>query len=394
MGGIGNCDSREVLEKAVYKTSLNNNYVTQREKGGNADALGHGATKQKLFREINGGTRMYYNPSTSAKLDLHSYNFPKYAVDYLNYLRVERNLAPGTIVTYANSIQTFLSWYVLLQHGNQKNEMHEAVISDIPLEDLSALTRNDIYDFLAFCANELENSATSRSNKLSALKSFFTYLREIEPSHKIRSNPALEISPPKKEKPIPKFLTIEDAQRLLNVAKSQGNDRDYCILLWFLSCGMRLTELTMVDLRDLRKNGDQMDVLIKGKGRKERMVPLNKLCIEALERYLIDRNALHPDANEQALFLSRNKGRLSRRQVERIVEKYLQVSGLHRKGYNAHLLRHTFASAAFELGGSVVDIGAQLGHESIATTQRYVHLVRQNRKISVAIGDALAGQKE
>ena len=147
----------------------------------------------------------------------------------------------------------------------------------------------------------------------------------------------------------------------------------------------------MVDLQDIRKNGEQMDVLIKGKGRKERMVPLNKPCIDALERYMIDRGAQHPDEAEQAVFLSRNGTRLSRRQVERIVVKYLQISGLHRKGYNAHLLRHTFASTAFELGGNVVDIGAQLGHESIATTQRYVHLIRQNREISTAIGDALAG---
>ena len=333
---------------------------------------------------------MYYNPSSS-KLDLNSYEFPKYAVGYLNYLRVERNLAPGTIVTYANTLQTFLRWYVWLQTGDPLEKFSEMDIQNVTLEDLDALGRNDIYDFLAFCANDLENSATSRSNKLSALKSFYTYLREIEPSHKIHSNPAIEIAPPKKEKPIPKYLTIEDAQQLLNVAKSHGNDRDYCILLWFLSCGMRLTELTMVDLQDIRKNGEQMDVLIKGKGRKERMVPLNKPCIDALERYMIDRSAQHPDEAEQAVFLSRNGTRLSRRQVERIVEKYLQISGLHRKGYNAHLLRHTFASTAFELGGNVVDIGAQLGHESIATTQRYVHLIRQNRGISTAIGDALAG---
>jgi len=334
---------------------------------------------------------MYYNPSSSSKLDLNSYEFPKYAVGYLNYLRVERNLAPGTIVTYANTLQTFLRWYVWLQTGDPLEKFSEMDIQNVTLEDLDALGRNDIYDFLAFCANDLENSATSRSNKLSALKSFYTYLREIEPSHKIHSNPAIEIAPPKKEKPIPKYLTIEDAQQLLNVAKSHGNDRDYCILLWFLSCGMRLTELTMVDLQDIRKNGEQMDVLIKGKGRKERMVPLNKPCIDALERYMIDRSAQHPDEAEQAVFLSRNGTRLSRRQVERIVEKYLQISGLHRKGYNAHLLRHTFASTAFELGGNVVDIGAQLGHESIATTQRYVHLIRQNRGISTAIGDALAG---
>ncbi len=117
---------------------------------------------------------------------------------------------------------------------------------------------------------------------------------------------------------------------------------------------------------------------------------MNVPCFQAYETYLIQRNGMHPPKEEEALFLSNRGTRLSRRQIERIVEKYLMESGLHRAGYNAHLLRHSFASTAFELGGNVVDIGSQLGHESIATTQRYVHLIRQNRQISEDIGNAFA----
>ena len=335
---------------------------------------------------------MYYNPISTSNIKSYNfaeYHFPKYVVGYLNYLRVERNLAPGTIVNYANTIQTFLRWYSFVQSGKPFDQFQQLEIEWITLEDLSSLSRNDIYEFLAFCANELNNSSNSRSNKLSALKSFFSYLREIEPSRTIQSNPAIEIAAPKKEKPIPKFLTIDNAKLLLNVAKSSGNDRDYCILLWFLSCGMRLSELAGMNLKDVRKSNGNAEVLIRGKGRKERMVPLNQPCWDAYELYLIQRNSMKPDEKEQALFLSNRASRLSRRQIERIVEKYLKIAGLHQQGYSAHLLRHTFASSAFELGGNVVDIGAQLGHESIATTQRYVHLIRQNREISTSIGDAL-----
>lgn len=334
---------------------------------------------------------MNYDPINKQKIDLNETDFPAFAKNYLNYLRVERNLAPGTIANYAMTIQTFLRWFRYIeQKSSQLSSLTNMPIYDIKIVEISSLTRADIYEFLTFCANDLNNSSTSRANKLSALKSFFSYLKDIEAPTVIRYNPTLEISAPKKEKPIPKFLTIDDAKLLLETVKNSHNDRDYCIILWFLSCGMRLTELASVNLRDIRKNRNNIDLFIRGKGRKERLIPLNAPCFQAYETYLIQRNGMHPPKEEEALFLSNRGTRLSRRQIERIVEKYLMESGLHRAGYNAHLLRHSFASTAFELGGNVVDIGSQLGHESIATTQRYVHLIRQNRQISEDIGNAFA----
>ena len=333
---------------------------------------------------------MYYNPQKNGnKIDLSLYRFPQYVINYLNYLQVERNLAPGTIVNYANTIQTFLRWMKHVQCGDPEIPLDELAISDISLETVSLLTREDIYEFLSFCANDLDNSAVSRSNKLSALKSFFRYLREVEPSRTVTTNPVIEIASPKKEKPLPKFLTINDAKLLLKCAKQSKNDRDYCILLWFLSCGMRLSELAGLNLRDIKKNGEKVDILIRGKGRKERLVPLNIQCQDALDTYMVRRTAMHPSEAEDAVFLSNRGTRLSKRQIERVVEKYLKKAGLHQKGYNAHLLRHSFASAAFDFGANLLDIGAQLGHQSVASTQRYVHLMRQNRDISDNIGNSL-----
>ena len=331
-----------------------------------------------------------YNPIGTAKIDTAKYGFPDYANNYLNYLRVELNLAPGSIVTYANTIQTFLRWFRSLQLKSQDIAFEDITISDIELDELSGLTRNDIYNFLSFCANERENSSRSRANKLSAVRSFFSYLKEYDESHIIRSNPAVEIALPKKEKPLPKFLTEAEARKLISVAKTEGNDRDYCILLWFLSCGMRLTELVSLNIKDIRQNGGNASVLIRGKGRKERLIPLNSQCMAALDYYLIARKAVTESENEQALFLSNQGRRISRRQVERIVEKYLAKAGLQGMGFSPHKLRHSFASLAFKEGADILDISSQLGHSNLAVTSLYVHeMCGQNRQMNEKNGRLL-----
>lgn len=333
---------------------------------------------------------MYYNPVGTTKIDTAKYCFPRYAENYLNFLRVELNLAPGSIVNYANTIQTFLRWFRSLQLNSMNTAFEEIPISDIGLVELSGLTRNDIYNFLSFCANERENSSRSRANKLSAVRSFFKYLKEYDESHIITANPAVEIALPKKEKPLPKFLTETEARKLISVAKSEGTDRDYCILLLFLSCGMRLTELVSLNLKDVRQSGGNASVLIKGKGRKERLIPLNGQCMAALDYYLIGRNAIICSENEPALFLSNQARRISRRQVERIVEKYLAKAGLQGMGFSPHKLRHSFASLAFKEGADILDISSQLGHSNLAVTSLYVHeMCGQNRQMNERIGKLL-----
>lgn len=371
------------------KVSLNNNLAT--DEGRTAIRFLSCYPFFQFVKNNEKGITMYYNPVETSKIDVAKYGFPQYAENYLNYLRVELNLAPGSIVNYANTIQTFLRWFRSLQLRSQEVPFEEIPIGDIDLEELSGLTRNDIYNFLSFCANDRENSSRSRANKLSAVRSFFTYLKEYDESHAIKSNPAVEIALPKKEKPLPKFLTETEARKLVSVAKSEGNDRDYCILIWFLCCGMRLTELVSLNIKDVRYNGDNASILIRGKGRKERLVPLNEPCMSALEYYLIARKTIKDSDNQQALFLSNQGNRISRRQVERIVEKYLAKAGLQGMGFSPHKLRHSFASFAFKEGADILDISSQLGHSNLAVTSLYVHnMCGQNRQVNDKIGVLLA----
>lgn len=333
---------------------------------------------------------MYYNTTSSTKIDYKNIGLPKFAVNYIHYLQVERNLAPGTVNTYATTIQTFLRWIKSLQDKSDTPFM-KLEISDLKVEDIANLDRTDIYDFLSFCANDRNNTANSRAGKLSALKSFFNYLCRVGYPEKGIPNPTLEISAPKKEKPVPRFLTLAEAKQMLSVVLEKGNERDYCIVMWFLNCGMRLSELVAINFKDIRKNGDKVDLLIHGKGRKERYLPLNAQCQDALENYLVFRPTLCKDESEQALFVSNQGKRISRRQVERLVEKYLKEANLSGLGISPHPLRHTAATLAYEYGqADIVDVSQQLGHESIAVTQIYIHNLKQNRESINRVGNLLS----
>ena len=337
---------------------------------------------------------MYYNPTSTSKLDIKQFRLPPYAVNYLNYLLVERNLTPRTIFNYGVSVQTFLRWIQMQCSCEKVEDFGNIDVSMLPISELSELTRNDIYDFLSFCATELDNSASSRAAKLSALKSFFAYLKEKDVKYRISNNPAIEISAPKKEKKLPKFLTLDETKKLLDVVKQGGNARDYCMILWFVTCGMRLTEICSIDVKDVKHHSladDTYDLKLRGKGRKERIVPLNKQCIEALEQYLPDRTSIVKERNpkETALFLSNRGTRITGRRIEQIVNKYMLMAGLQ-GGYSPHKLRHTAATLARKYGDAdIMDISSMLGHESIATTQIYVHTLEQNRNPTDKLGGIL-----
>ena len=246
---------------------------------------------------------MYFDTSGKHKMDIGSFRLPPYAEQYLRYLMVELNLAPRTIFDYAISIRTFLRWVKC----SQKSEILESAqipVEDVSLQDLAGLDRNDIYEFLAFCTTDRDNSASSRSAKLSALRSFYRYLTERDAGGIVTINPTLQIDMPKKEKQVPQYLNLEEVRLLLKTVKKSGSERDNCILLWLATCGMRLSELVSVNVKDVRKGTGEADLRLKGKGRKERIIPLSPQCVEVWERYLTERGTYKNSATEEALFLS------------------------------------------------------------------------------------------
>lgn len=197
----------------------------------------------------------------------------------------------------------------------------------------------------------------------------------------IESNPAQNLETPKLDKRLPKYLSLDDSKKLLNVTEKDESDenkeRDFAIITLFLNCGLRLSELVGINLQDIDFNEYKMNVI--GKGNKERTIYLNKACIDAIKEYIKVRptEGLKNDskASHKALFLSKRRERISNRTVQYIVEKELRKAGLDTSKYSTHKLRHTAATLMYQYGQ--VDIRALqelLGHKSISTTEIYTHV--------------------
>ena len=219
----------------------------------------------------------------------------------------------------------------------------------------------------------------TRARKISTIRIFFSYLSQK--ANLIESNPAQNLETPKLDKRLPKYLSLDDSKKLLNVTESDENDenkeRDYAIMTLFLNCGLRLSELVGINVQDIDFNEYKMTVI--GKGNKERTIYLNKACIDALKEYISVRpnEGIKNDskASNKALFLSRRRERISNRMVQYIVEKELRKAGLDTSKYSTHKLRHTAATLMYQYGN--VDIRALqelLGHKSISTTEIYTHV--------------------
>ena len=205
----------------------------------------------------------------------------------------------------------------------------------------------------------------------------------------IKENPAIGIKTPKQEKRMPKYLSLEDSKRLLNVTADENDEnkeRDYAIITLFLNCGLRLSELVGINISNIDFSENRLTVI--GKGNKERTIYLNEACINAITKYMSVRPKegvkMDSKASNKALFLSKWKERISNRTVQYIVERELLKAGLDTSKYSTHKLRHTAATLMYQYGK--VDIRALqelLGHESIATTEIYTHVSNEQVRDAV-----------
>lgn len=292
--------------------------------------------------------------------------------DFLIYSETIKNKSANSVNEYYTDLRTFFR-YLLMVRGlaEQAESFREIDISGVDLELLKTVTLQDLYAFLVFCKNELNNSANTRARKCSVLKIYFRYLALN--TKQLAHNPAELLESPKTTRSLPKHLTLEDSLNLLQAVDGPNKERDYCILTLFLNCGLRLSELCGINLNDISSEG-QLRVL--GKGNKERMIYLNNACIDAIAAYLRVRPAEGiPLQHKNALFISRNKRRISNKTVQHIVYTFLDRAGLGNKGLSTHKLRHTAATLMYQKGH--VDIRALkevLGHSSLNTTQIYTHV--------------------
>ena len=299
---------------------------------------------------------------------------PPYLNDFLDYMITIQNKSKNTVKEYNYDLATFLRFLKMHFKLTDEDDLKKIEFDDISIDTLKKVKLEDLHAFLGYLTKNYNSKATTRSRKVSSLRIFFNYLCQ---KNLLEINPTQNLETPKIGKRLPRYLTLEDSRKLLNVASNEdnrNNERNYAITTLFLNCGMRLSELVGINLTDIVWDECQLNVI--GKGNKERTIYLNKACIKALEEYMRVRPKTHITADaEKALFLSERKQRISRRMVQEIIYSELKQAGLDTSKFSVHKLRHTAATLMYQYGQ--VDIRALqelLGHESISTTEIYTHV--------------------
>ncbi len=269
--------------------------------------------------------------------------------DFLRYLREEKNVSPHTERSYRSDLEQFADFAAGKTLGEVDHLLLRAFIADL----LSRKVRK-----------------TSIARKLSAVRTFFKYLNR---TGVLKTNAARLVSTPRQEKRLPAVLTADDAVRLMEAPSPKTSSdaeqefRDRAVLETLYSTGIRVSELVGIDLADLNR-GEQV-VRVRGKGRKERVLPIGQRALEAIDAY----HRCRKTPRENALFTGPGGNRLTVRTVQRILEKYRKKLGLLQKA-SPHTLRHSFATHLLESGADLRAIQELLGHASLSTTQRYTHI--------------------
>lgn len=297
---------------------------------------------------------------------------PDFLNDYLDYMRVVKQLSPRTVIGYYQEIRLFLRWIIMKDSGSENCVLQDIQIKKFTLDRLKKVTLSEIYQFFYYCADELNDSPYSRERKSSALKGLFKYL--YLNLGIIDSDPTEKLEIPRHKKTQPRFLTLDECNKLLAVMENDDSPsaaRDICMVTLLLNCGMRLSELTGLNISDI--SFDEMRMRVLGKENKERFLFLNKSCMNALRTYLEVRKQSETDPD--ALFTSSRGKRITNRRVEQIVNNALKKAGLAGRGLSVHKLRHTAATLMYTYGGAdMMDLKEILGHASTSTTEIYTHV--------------------
>ncbi len=312
---------------------------------------------------------------------------PQILRDFLTYHETIKGQSQLTISEYYLDLRMFLRFMKLMRNDMPiQTRLEDIDIKDITLEFIREITTSDVFDFLSYLANdrnpdpdspapELGIGPSSRARKLSSIKSFYKYLTVR--TKQLQENPVAELEYPKLRKSLPKYLTMEQAANLLKSVSGPNEKRDYAILMLFLNCGIRRSELVGLNITDVYE--DRIRVI--GKGNKERFVYFGTPCRKAIDSYLEERNKKVLTDN-RALFGSRNGNRISVTAVHRLVDKALLQAGLDATQFSAHKLRHTAATMMLSGGVDVKTVQEVLGHENLNTTQIYTHIENTELKIA------------
>lgn len=312
---------------------------------------------------------------------------PQILRDFLTYHETIKGQSPRTISEYYLDLRMFFRFIKLMRNDLPiHTRLDDIDIRDVNLDFVREIDTSDVFDFLSYLANDRTAnpdsmvpdygiSSASRARKLSALKSFYKYLTVR--TKQLSENPVADLEYPKLRKSLPKYLTMEQSAALLRSVEGQNQVRDYAILMIFLNCGIRRSELVGLNISDVYE--DRLRVV--GKGNKERFVYFGTPCRKAIDTYMVERNKKVLTDN-RALFGSRNGNRISVTAVHRLVEKALKQAGLDATQFSAHKLRHTAATMMLSGGVDVKTVQEVLGHENLNTTQIYTHIENTELKLA------------
>ena len=312
---------------------------------------------------------------------------PQILRDFLTYHENIKGQSPRTISEYYLDLRMFLRFIKLMRNDMPVHTILDDIdIRNIDLEFIRTIDTSDVFDFLSYLANDRTPnpeaalpdhgiSPASRARKLSAIKSFYKYLTVR--TKLLQENPVADLEYPKLRKSLPRYLTLDQSAALLQAVSGPNEKRDYAIIMLFLNCGIRRSELVGLNLTDVYE--DRIRVI--GKGNKERFVYFGSSCRKAIDAYLPERNKKVLSDN-RALFGSRDNNRISVTAVHRLIKKYLLAAGLDASNFSAHKLRHTAATMMLSGGVDIKTVQEVLGHENLNTTQIYTHIESTELKLA------------
>ncbi|MCS6968322.1 MAG: tyrosine recombinase [Cytophagales bacterium] len=277
------------------------------------------------------------------------------------YLRLERNFSPHSVEAYLRDVKK-LAEFICTEYG-------QISYQQIQLSHLE--------HFMAFLT-EIQLTHSSQARIVAGVRAFFSYLVQVE---QLPHNPAEHLHPPVTQYFLPDTLSVEEVQAILNaidLSKKEGY-RNKAIIETLYSCGVRVSELISLRLSDFMPEVGL--IRVQGKGRKQRIIPIGKHAIEAINDYLLHGRSHQPIAkgHENYIFLNRKGKALSRVMIFYIVRQAATAAGIA-KNVSPHTFRHSFATHLVERGADLIAVRDMLGHESIATTGIYTHLSREHLK--------------
>lgn len=314
--------------------------------------------------------------------------------DFTRYLATVGGRSPKTCDEYYLDLRLFfryMKWFFGLVPSDKINELDTVSIEDVDLALITKIKLTDVYAYLDYLARDRavypnsQNtkyglSATSRARKIASIRAFYKYLEKK--ARVIESNPMSDLETPKIRRALPKYLSLKESVSLLEHIDGEFRERDYCIITFFLNCGLRVSELCGINLTDIRE--DSLRVI--GKGNKERVVFLNDACISALNTYLQLRKQIKEirPIDRNALFISKHKKRISTETVKWLVKKYCSFAGLDPK-ISVHKLRHTSATLMYRNGVDVRVLQEILGHQNLNTTEIYTHVEEEDLRTAARV---------